>query len=298
MKPSLLILAAGAGSRFGGLKQLEPLGPFGETILEYSIYDALKAGFGKVVLIIREEFLNDFEGRFSRYGNQIELEYSFQEVNPQFENVKSIAGRDKPWGTVHAVLSASKIVDEPFAVINADDFYGKEAFQLMADFLKNRCCENHWSMIGYSLQNTLSVYGGVSRGVCETDGHGLLKKVKECRGIQRKNGDVFYREGDREVLLNEHTAVSMNFWGFHPQFFELAEKHFRKFVNENAENPKSEMTLPDLVQPLIENGIIGVAILKTHEKWFGITYQEDKSSVASKLTSLVKAGLYPEKLRS
>lgn len=296
MKPTLLILAAGSATRYGGLKQLEPLGPGGETIIEYSIYDALKAEFGKVVLIIRKEFLNDFEERFSKYKNQIEMEYAFQEVNPKFEEVENLSVREKPWGTVHAVLSASEQINEPFAVINADDFYGRESFKLMAEFLKNNCSENVWTMIGYQLKNTLSEHGGVTRGACELDEIRFLKKVKECRDIRKKEDGIIYNENDSKILLDENAIVSMNFWGFHPQFFEVAEEHFRKFVCDSANDPKSEMTIPDLVQLLIEDGTLRVTVMQTKEKWFGVTYKKDKESVVSKLKALVAAGVYPEKL--
>lgn len=295
MKPSLLILAAGAGSRFGGLKQLELFGPNGETIMDYSIYDALKAGFGKVVMIIRNEFLKDFEERFSKCRNQIELDYSFQEVNPKIEGIENLV-REKPWGTVHAVLSASEHINEPFTVINADDFYGKESFMLMSEFLKNSCTKNHWSLIGYRLKNTLSQHGGVTRGACETDDNGLLKNVKECREVQKADGEIFYKEGSTRKSLNENTVVSMNFWGFHPHFLELAERDFKKFTIENVANPKAEMTIPDVVQPLIEKEGVRISVLKTNEKWFGVTYREDKESAVNELKMLIEAGEYPEKL--
>ncbi len=293
MKPTLLILAAGIGSRYGGLKQLDALCPNGETIMEYSIYDALKAGFGKVILVIRKDFLGEFEKRFSKLRKHAAIVFVFQDVNPKIEGIEKIAPREKPWGTVHAVLSASDFINEPFAVINADDFYGKESFGLMAKFLKNNCTERRWSLIGYPLKNTLSEHGAVSRGICETDEKGFLKKVKERRGIQKHDAQISYKEADAQMLLKEDALVSMNFWGFHPHFFEEAEKHFRKFVSENGGNPKAEMVLPDLVQTLIENRLIEVSVLKTNAKWFGVTHKEDREGAVNELNNLVKHGFYP-----
>lgn len=261
--------------------------------MHYSVHDALQAGFGKMVMVIRKEYQRDFEIKLLTLKKQHEIVFAFQEVNPKFRTIQNIAFREKPWGTVHAVLSAAALIREPFAVINADDFYGRGAFALMYDFLLNRCSENHWAMVGYALKNTLSAHGGVSRGVCEVDDKGLLKNVKECRSVQKSGDDFFYKEWSKKIFLNGNSAVSMNFWGFHPHFFELAEKEFRKFLAENASNPKAEMTLPDLLQPLIKTGTVSVFVLSTYEQWLGMTFKEDKENVRQQLRQLT--GIYPGK---
>jgi len=295
MKPSLLILAAGIGSRYGGLKQLDALGPHGESIMDYSIYDAEKAGFSKVVFVIRKDLLAEFEKKFLHLSKRMETGFAFQEVNPKLEGIE-IATREKPWGTVHAVLSASQLISEPFAVINADDFYGKESFRMMAEFLKQRCSESHWAMIAYQLKKTLSPHGGVTRGICRLDENGFLKEVKECRGLQKDTSGIYYIEQDQKIPVDGDCLVSMNFWGFHPRFFELANVEFRKFVLHNTANPKAEMVIADAVQELVTRGTVDISVFSTDENWFGVTHQQDKTSVANQLNQLIRLGNYPERL--
>ncbi|HXH17490.1 MAG TPA: hypothetical protein VNJ07_00280, partial [Chitinophagales bacterium] len=246
----------------------------------------------KVVLVIRREFLNEFEKKLSYASKRMKIDFAFQDVNPKFEGIENIATRQKPWGTVHAVLSASQLIREPFAVINADDFYGKESFRLMAEFLKHCCTESHWAMIAYQLKNTLSTHGGVTRGVCRLDENGFLKNVKECRSLQKSTTGIFYIEEGKKISADANSLVSMNFWGFHPYFFELAEKEFRKFVVRHTTNPKAEMVIADAVNPLMETDGIRVSVLNTAGPWFGVTYQGDKENVINNLKKLASDGNY------
>ena len=298
MKPTLLVLAAGMGSRYGGLKQADQVGPNGETIIDYSIYDAIRAGFGKVVLVVRQNILDEMKGLFDpKWGDKINLEYAIQEVNVPIEGISNLPERTKPWGTGHAVMVAKHLIDEPFAVINADDFYGADAFKTMSEFLQDAVSDNENAMVGYILKNTLSDHGYVSRGICETDENNYLITVTERTNIERINGEVAFTEKDgSQHSLDENSYVSMNFWGFNPNFFTVAESQFREFVRLNADNEKAEFFIPLIVGNLMDEGKLKVKVLESTAQWMGVTYQEDKPVVIKKISQLIKAGLYPEKL--
>ena len=298
MKPTLLVLAAGMGSRYGGLKQADQVGPNGETIIDYSIYDAIRAGFGKVVLVVRQNILDEMKGLFDpKWGDKINLEYAIQEVNVPIEGISNLPERTKPWGTGHAVMVAKHLIDEPFAVINADDFYGADAFKTMSEFLQEAVSDNENAMVGYILKNTLSDHGYVSRGICETDVNNYLITVTERTNIERINGEVAFTEKDgSQHSLDENSYVSMNFWGFNPNFFTVAESQFREFVRLNADNEKAEFFIPLIVGNLMDEGKLKVKVLESTAQWMGVTYQEDKPVVIKKISQLIKAGLYPEKL--
>ncbi|MEK6478842.1 sugar phosphate nucleotidyltransferase [Catalinimonas sp. 4WD22] len=298
-KPTLLVMAAGMGSRYGSLKQIDRFGPSGETIIDYSIYDAIRAGFGKVVFVIREsieaEFKEIFYGKFS---DKIKIDYVLQELNRVPEGIKVPAERVKPWGTGHAVLVAADKIQEPFAVINADDYYGQQALQLMAVFLSQIQKEEH-ALVGYRLRNTLSEHGYVSRGICEVDGEGYLSSVTERTHIYIKpDQKVVYEEDGEEVDLTGEEVASMNLMGFAPAAFAQFEVSFKAFIKENAGELKKEFYLPTVVNEIIKTGDAKVKVLNTTDKWFGVTYQEDKLIAQQKLQELVKAGVYPEKLWS
>lgn len=298
MKPTLLILAAGMGSRYGGLKQIEPVGPNGETILEYSVYDAIRAGFGKVVFVIRESFSEDFKARFeSKLAGKIEIEYVFQELHKLPEGFELPQNREKPWGTGHAILMARDVIHEPFAAINADDFYGAEAYQVVADFLTHSITEDKYAMIGYQLSKTLSDFGGVSRGICQTDENNYLTKIVETHKI-RQEGNVIVCESEdkNRATLSENEIVSMNFWGFHPTVFTNIENQFIDFLKENIEVPKSEFYIPFVVFEMIKTGQVKVEVLKADSPWFGVTFQEDKPFVMEQIQKLTDQGIYPSKL--
>ena len=298
MKPTLLVLAAGMGSRYGGLKQADQVGPNGETIIDYSIYDAIRAGFGKVVLVVRQNILDEMKGLFDpKWGDKINLEYAIQEVNVPIEGISNLPERTKPWGTGHAVMVAKHLIDEPFAVINADDFYGADAFKIMSEFLQDAVSDNENAMVGYILKNTLSDHGYVSRGICETDVNNYLITVTERTNIERINGEVAFTEKDgSQHSLDENSYVSMNFWGFNPNFFTVAESQFREFVRLNADNEKAEFFIPLIVGNLMDEDKLKVKVLESTAQWMGVTYQEDKPVVIKKISQLIKAGLYPEKL--
>lgn len=300
MKPTLFVLAAGMGSRYGGLKQLDGLGPNGETIMDYSIFDAVRGGFGKVVFVIRESFEADFREKIlKKYENEIPVEIVFQELDKLPDGFKLSEDRVKPWGTNHAVLMGKDAINEPFAVINADDFYGRESFQILGDFLKSvENKKNIYSMIGYRIGNTLSESGSVARGICQTDADGYLTSVVERTYIIRDtDGKIKYKdENDRMVEVAENTPVSMNMWGFTPEYFGYSEKQFVDFLNENQSNPKSEFFIPWAVDRLIADGTIKVKVLDTPSKWFGVTYADDRASVVAKIQELINKGEYPDKL--
>ena len=297
MKPTLLILAAGMGSRFGGLKQVEPVGPSGETILEYSIFDAVRAGFGKVVFVIREHFQEAFKAHFEpRLKKVIATEYVFQEIDYLPEGFSVPEGREKPWGTGHAILMAAQAVKEPFAVINADDFYGEEAFLVMASFLKNSCRPNQYAMVGYQLGNTLSDFGSVSRGICQTDSEQNLQEIKERTKIIRQKNEISYEEEGTSRKLQNSDIASMNFWGFHPSIFGYLDSQFISFLQQQSHLNKSEFYIPAVVYELIKTGGITTKILKADSSWFGVTYPEDKPFVADQLKKLVRQGVYPSSL--
>ena len=278
MKPTLFILAAGMGSRYGGLKQIDGLGPNGETIMDYSVFDAMRAGFGKVVFVIRKDFEEDFKKVvLSKYADKVPCEICFQSIDKVPAGHSFNPERTKPWGTNHAVLMAKDIIKEPFAVINADDFYGKESFQVLADYLKSiEGTTGKWCMIGYRVQNTLSENGTVSRGVCSTDKDGFLTDVIERTKIEEKAGKIVYTEDniDTEIALN--TPVSMNMWGFTPEYFTYAEEAFKAFLDEYGQELKKEFYIPTLVNDMIAAGKATCQVLDTPSKWFGVTYAEDR----------------------
>ncbi len=298
MKPTLLILAAGMGSRYGGLKQIDQVGPNGETIIDYSIYDAIRAGYGKIVLVVRESILEEMKSIFDpRWGNKIKLEYAIQEVNVPIAGINNLPHREKPWGTAHAVMVAKANIDEPFAVINADDFYGADAFKTVARFLSSDVSDTTYAMAGYILKNTLSDHGHVSRGITVTDSDNNLETITERTKIQRINGDVVYEdENGGQLKLDENSFVSMNFWGFSPAFFAEAEQLFKTFVAENSNNSKAEFFIPLVVETLMREKNVKVSVLENSAKWMGVTYREDKPVVIEKIQALIEAEMYPASL--
>jgi len=298
MKPTLLILAAGMGSRFGGLKQVEPVGPNGEAIIDYTIFDAIRAGFGKVVFIIRESFADAFREKFdAKLKGRIEVEYVFQELDKLPEGFALPEGREKPWGTGHAILMAKEVINEPFCAINADDFYGKNAYQVMTDFLTTSTDPSEYSMVGYQLSNTLSDHGSVSRGLCDVDqNNNLVKIVETTKIVKRDRGIVSIEENGSETPLTGMESASMNFWGFKPSIFDTLEEKFISFLTTEIEKPKSELYIPFVVFESITEGKSLVKVLKADSPWFGVTYQEDKPIVVAKITQLIESGEYPHKL--
>ena len=299
MKPTLFVLAAGMGSRYGGLKQLDGLGPNGETIMDYSIFDAIRGGFGKLVFVIRKSFEEDFRKKIiSKYENHIPVELVFQDLNDLPEGFTCPEGREKPWGTNHAVLMGKKVINEPFAVINADDFYGRDSFAVLGKQLAvMEGKKNDYCMVGYRVGNTLSESGSVARGVCETNAEGYLTGVVERTAIERIDGEIqFMDENGQKVVLEENTPVSMNMWGFTPDYFEHSEASFIAFLKENISKPKSEFFIPLTVNELITSHTATVKVLDTTSKWFGVTYAADRQSVVDKIQALVDAGEYPAKL--
>ncbi|MBR6550893.1 MAG: nucleotidyltransferase [Paludibacteraceae bacterium] len=299
MKPTLFILAAGMGSRYGGLKQLDGLGPNGETIMDYSVFDAMRAGFGKVVFVIRKDFEEDFRRVvLSKYADHVPCEVCFQGIDNLPEGFTRNPERTKPWGTNHAVLMAKDLIHEPFMVINADDFYGKESFEVMAKFLLDvNGQEGKYCMAGYRVGNTLSEHGTVSRGVCATDKMGYLTDVVERTAIESKEGHiVFPDENGVETEIPFDTPVSMNMWGFTPEYFEYTEEAFKAFLTKNAQELKAEFYIPTLVNDLIKAGKATCQVLDTPAKWFGVTYADDRQMVVDKIQALVDAGVYPSKL--
>jgi hypothetical protein len=299
MKPTLFVLAAGMGSRYGGLKQLDGLGPNGETIMDYSIYDAIQAGFGKIVFVIRQSFEKDFqEIVVDKFKNLVETSLVFQDISKVPDGCTYRPDREKPWGTNHAVLMGKDVIKEPFAVINADDFYGQESFSILADFLRSvEGKKNEYCMIGYRVGNTLSESGAVSRGVCVVDENNNLQNVVERTHIEEKAGTIIYfDEKGEECPLEQNTPVSMNMWGFTPDYFEYSETYFKDFLAENGQQLKSEFYIPLAVNNLIVEGKASCKVLDTPSKWFGVTYAEDRPQVVLKINDLIKKGIYPEKL--
>ncbi len=299
MKPTLFVLAAGMGSRYGGLKQLDGLGPNGETIMDYSIYDAIRAGFGKVVFVIRHSFEKDFrEVVINKFKNLIDTDVVFQDISNIPEGCTYNPEREKPWGTNHAVLMGKDVIKEPFAVINADDFYGKESFQVLADFLRSvEGKQNEYCMVGYHVGNTLSESGSVSRGICVVDENNNLKTVVERTHIEEKGGKIiFIDEKNEEVSIPSNTPVSMNMWGFTPDYFDYSVEYFKDFLAENGQKLKSEFYIPLAVNNLIVSEKATCKVLDTTSKWFGVTYAEDRPQVVLKINELIRKGIYPEKL--
>ena len=301
-KPALVIMAAGMGSRYGGLKQIDPVDAEGDKIIDFSIYDALQAGFEKIVFVIRKEHEADFRSCISdRIGNAANIVYAYQEQENIPEGFRVPEGRQKPWGTGHAVLSAAPFLDGPFVVINADDFYGREAFRLIYDYLTAHEEQNgqHYAMVGYALKNTLTKNGSVSRGVCETDENGFLSDIVERTKIEeREDGIAYTEDGQTYIPIACDSTVSMNMWGFSHGFLKEAKERFRTFFEtEVPKNPlKAEFFLPFIVDALIKEQKASVKVLRSEEKWFGVTYREDKPFVWERIRQLKEKGIYPQNL--
>lgn len=300
MKPTLFVLAAGMGSRYGGLKQLDGLGPNGETIMDYSIFDAIRGGFGKIVFVIRKDFEKDFREKIlSKYENHIPVDLVFQSVDKLPAGFTCPEGRVKPWGTNHAVLMGKEVINEPFAVINADDFYGRDSFAVLGRWLSElpEGAKNRYCMVGFRVGNTLSESGTVARGICSTNDEGCLTTVVERTEIMRVDGKVCYKdEQGAWVAVDDNTPVSMNMWGFTPDYFKYSEDYFIDFLKNNLDNLKAEYFIPLMVNKLINEGTATVKVLDTTSKWFGVTYAADRQGVVDKIQSLVDAGEYPSKL--
>jgi len=300
-KPTLLILAAGMASRYGSMKQIDAFGPNGETIIDYSIYDAIRAGFGKVTFIIKEEFLDNFKSIFDpKLNGKVETDYVFQDLNLKKYDIEREVERAKPWGTAHAVLAAKEKINEPFCVINADDYYGYDSFKKMADFLINEANDNEFALMGFQVDKTLSEYGSVSRGVCKVDENGNMTEIVERTKVYFKEVDgekrIFFEEDGQETELPSNARVSMNFWGFTPAVFDKTLQLFKSFVEANHENPKSEFFIPLVADELIRENEATFKVIPTSEKWFGVTYKEDKPIVQESISKLVQDGIYPENL--
>jgi dTDP-glucose pyrophosphorylase len=300
MKPTLLILAAGMASRYGSMKQIQSFGPSGETIMDYSIYDAIRSGFKKIVFIIRKDFVEDFKNIFEpRLKGRVETDYVFQEMTDYLNGYKSPADRTKPWGTAHAVLCAKHAINDPFAVINADDFYGRDAFEQAYQFLTTDCSKTCYSIIGYDLAKTLSDNGSVSRGVCEVDGNNNLVSINERTKIYRnKEGKITYEEEGKTYQVPDYSKVSMNFWCFDPSVFEFIEKIFGEFLIAHGQEPKAEFFIPIIGDRFIHEGKGEIKIIPTASSWFGVTYKEDAPDVKQSLNDLIDSGAYPDKLWS
>lgn len=295
-KPTLLILAAGMASRYGSLKQIQQFGPGGETIIDYSIYDAIRAGFGKIVFIIRKDFEQDFKDIFEpKLKGRVETAYVFQEMEAYLDGYAMPADRTKPWGTAHAILCAKDAINEPFAVINADDFYGRDSFEKMAKFLQDGCKDDVYSVAGYELGKTISEHGSVSRGVCADDGKGNLAAINERTKVYKDGEQIVYEDATGKHPLGDKTPVSMNFWGFAPSVFTLSQELFKSFLQEKGQEPKSEFFIPIVVDNFIHGKGV-VKILPTSAQWFGVTYKEDAPGVQASLNALVAAGEYPSNL--
>ena len=299
VKPTLFVLAAGMGSRYGGLKQLDGLGPHGETIMDYSIYDALKAGFGKEVFVIRKDFEKDFREKIlSKYEGHIPVSVVFQGIDKLPEGYKAPEGRERPWGTNHAVLMGAEVINEPFAVINADDYYGDDAFRVIArDLVRPRNRRGDYCMVGFRVGNTMTEYGAVSRGVCSAK-DGQLTSIVERTAIQYDDQHriTFKDEHGRQCYLDADTPVSMNFWGFTPDYFDYSMREFIKFLDKSINEPKSEYYIPTAVNTLIQTGEATVRLLDTTSRWFGVTYADDRESVVRQFAELHRNGTYPDKL--
>ncbi len=300
-KPTLVVMAAGIGSRYGGLKQIDPVGPGGEAVLDYSVFDARRAGFGQVVFVIRRDIEKDFRDALGRrFEQQIEVRYAFQELTNLPSGYQVPAGRQKPWGTGHAVLSAAESVREPFAVINADDFYGAESYRVLAEFLIHPPpCPGRdlFAMVGFQLARTLSEHGTVARGVCQSDADGYLQSVVELTGIEQTPDGIRNQEAEGTYRkLTGHEIVSLNFWGFTPAFFPELRRLFHEFLDHNQANLKAEFYLPFAVNTLLVANQARVRVLETPASWFGVTYREDRPVVIDRIRALVRAGAYPERL--
>ncbi|MFO7755084.1 MAG: NTP transferase domain-containing protein [Bacteroidales bacterium] len=298
MKPALLVLAAGMGSRYGGDKQLDKVGPAGQTIIDYSIYDAVRAGFGKIVFVIRRDIEQQFKSYFMRpLEGKVDIDYVFQDMDDLPDGYEPSPERVKPWGTSHAILVARDKLKEPFGVINSDDYYGVESFKILYDFLVNDKDENNYCIVGYRMGNTLSEHGHVNRGVCKTDDKGNLVNIVETRRIE-KRPDGIYAPGPkgREIQFEADEIVSMNLWGFKPSCFKYLEEEFINFIERSAGDPNAELDIPTSMDVYVKKGEINIQVLMTEEKWFGVTYREDRPFVVRSLQDMVDKGIYPEKL--
>lgn len=297
MRPTLVIMAAGMASRYGSMKQIQQFGPSGETIMDYSIYDAIAAGFGKVVFIIRRDFADDFKKIFDpKLDGKIEVEYVFQELDAYVGATAIPADRKKPWGTAHAILCAHGAVSGPFAVINADDFYGTDAFVKANNFLVTECDENTYGIVAYNLNNTLSEHGSVSRGVIDVGANNELLAVNERLKIYRDNGQIINEDGDTKMPIPEEAKASMNFWCFHPSIFQYIREEFAKFLGRSINDPKSEFLIPFVADQFIKTGRGEIKVIPTSAPWFGVTYKEDAPVVQRNLDKLVAEETYPSRL--
>lgn len=294
MKPTLLILAAGMASRYGGMKQMESFGPDGETIMDYSIYDAIRSGFGKVVFVIREDFADQFKAVFEpKLQGRVEVAYVYQHLDAHLNGYERKPERNKPWGTAHAVLCAKDVINEPFAVINADDFYGSDAFVKAYDFLTSQCSASHYAIVGYELQQTLSDHGTVNRGVCSINNQGDLVGVTERLNIASGTDVITCGDGLEPVTLQPDTMVSMNFWCFDPSVFDYSDKLFAAFLEERGHEEKSEFFIPLVADSFMRDTGGRVEVIPTTALWFGVTYKEDAPAVKEGITKLLASGAYP-----
>jgi dTDP-glucose pyrophosphorylase len=298
MKPTLLVLAAGMGTRYGGNKQLDEVGPSGETIIDYSIYDSIRAGFGKIIFVIRHDIEEQVKERFvERLQGKIDVDYVFQEITNLPEGVKVSPERQKPWGTSHAILVTRDKIQEPFGVINADDYYGFESFKILKDFLVNDKDPVSYCIVGYKLGNTLSEHGHVNRGVCQADEDGILKKIVETRQIEKtKNGALAPGPDGKPLHFTGNEIVSMNLWGFKPSCYDFLAKEFRNFIDKHGMDPKSELDIPTSVDKFVKNGEIKIKVLMSNERWFGVTYREDKPLVVESIKKMIRKGIYPARI--
>ena len=298
MKPTLLVLAAGMGSRYGGNKQLDEVGPSGETIIDYSIYDAIRAGFGKIVFVIRRDIEEQVKERFgARLKDKIIVDYVFQEITNLPEGVKVTPDRQKPWGTSHAILVTRDKIKEPFGVINADDYYGVESFRILYDFLTTDKDPNCYCIVGYKLGNTLSDHGHVNRGVCEVGKDGLLKNIAEVRQISKTHdGARAPGTDDEELHFTGNEIVSMNLFGFKPACYDFLGKEFRNFIDKNGMDPKSELDIPTSLDRFVKSGDLTIKVLQSNERWFGVTYREDKPFVVESIRQMIRKGVYPVRI--
>jgi hypothetical protein len=294
--PTLLVMAAGMGSRYGGLKQIDPVGPSGETILEYSVFDALRSGFGRILFLIRKDIESEFrEVVGSKYEGKADVDYAFQELHMLPESFSVPPGRTKPWGTTHAILCAEDKLDGPFAAINADDFYGEGAYRALAGHFASGSPD--YAMVGFVLRNTLSDHGTVARGVCRMDAEGNLEEIVERTNVARfGDGARFTDEAGAEHLLSGDELVSMNFWGFHPGLFDQLRSIFERFLRDHGQAEKSEHYVPNAVGQLVREGRANVKVLRSSDPWFGVTYKEDRPAVVESISRLVSEGRYPERL--
>jgi UTP-glucose-1-phosphate uridylyltransferase len=300
MKPTLLILAAGMGNRYGGLKQIDPMGPSGETLMEYGIYDAINAGFKKAVFLFRDNIVSAFEDNYQKLVDHIEVEYVFQDINPVVTvgtEKLSYTPRKKPWGTAHAILSAASAINEPFSVINADDFYGPSGYQEMSDFLNQvDANKQQYAVVGYPIEKTLSPHGTVSRAVLELNGQQNLSKVVERTQIAMSDNKIQYCQDHKNITIPGGTLVSTNFWGFTPAIFHELQQQFSEFVARQGDNPKSEFFIPYAVNNLVESEAASVNVLTCQDNWMGVTYKEDKATVMGTINSYIDQGIYPKSL--